>query len=361
MQDQQNRNPLVVTGTPSLVTGALTVDTNQALQFNGTTNSAAAVDSTSLSITGSMSIELFVRLAAYPGAERSLVVKLDSYYVNVDTTGRIIFYALNAPAGIGVTSNVALALNTWYHIVGVYNGGYSGTQRIGKSTTGATSQQVDDDNGNNKTVTSFTLLEPAILRTVTLQLQYVDEIWPVQMQAVVYSDSAGDPDALVTSSAVQVLNPPNPLWRTWTPVSFPLTPAVVPAGTYHIGYIADTSAGPLAKAVLAISADATGGNTSQRSDSIGSPSDPFGGITVANTKLLSTYCDYTAVARTGFEGKAILYINGARNTTANYTGGIADNANSLQVCPTLAAQVDEISIWDKALTSVQVATHYTAH
>jgi hypothetical protein len=152
-----------------------------------------------------------------------------------------------------------------------------------------------------------------------------------------------------------------PQWRTWTWVNFPLTPAVVPAGTYHIGYVADTVAGALNKAPLVVGRDTSGGLVSQRPDSVSGPSDPFGDVLASNTGTLAAYCDYTAIARTGFEGKIVMYIDGARNTSTAYTAGIADTANALEVCPSLAAQVDELSIWNKPLSSVQVATHYTAH
>ena len=144
-------------------------------------------------------------------------------------------------------------------------------------------------------------------------------------------------------------------------MNFPLTPAVVPAGTYHIGYIADTQAGPNNKPVLAIGLDAGTGLMSRTSDSVTSPSNPFGTVASSNANTLAAYCDYTAISRTGFEGKVLMYINGARNVSGSYSAGIADTANTFDVCPALSAQVDEISIWNKPLTSVQVATHYTAH
>jgi Concanavalin A-like lectin/glucanases superfamily len=360
MQDQLNRNPLSVTGTPALVTGALTVDPDQALQFNGTTNSASALDSTSLSVTGSLSLEMFLRLAALPGSTKDIVRKTGSYAVQVNSSGNVIFQ-LTGTATTTITSNVALTTNRFYHLVCVNNGNYSGVQQFGKTTLGATQFQVDDDNGNNKTVGKFTLLESALLRDVNLSLQYVDEVWPVQMCAVVYADNAGVPGALITKSDVQVLNTPTPQWRAWTWVNFPLTPAVVPAGTYHIGYVADTVAGPLGKSVLVIGSDTTGGTTAKRPDSVTGPSDPFGGVSVSTTNTLAAYCNYTAISRTGFEGKVLMYIDGARNVTANHGAGITNTANTLDVCPALAAQVDEISIWNKPLTSVQVATHYTAH
>jgi hypothetical protein len=360
VRDQLNRNTLAVTGTPTLVPGALTIDTNEALAFAGPTSFASAADSTSLSITGSMSIEFFLKLASLPGSTLEVVQKTGSYLVQVDSSGRVLFRLANGASNVTVLSNTSLSTNTWYHIVCVYNGNFAGTPRFGEPVQGTTSAQVEDDNTNNKAVGKFTLLETGLLKNVNVLLQYIDEIWPVQMRAVVYSDLAGEPDALVTSSPVQVLNPPTPAWRVWTWVNLPLTPALVPAGVYHIGYIADTIAG-ISKSPLVVSRDPTGGVASRRPDSVTSPSDPFDAVSVSNTDNLSIYCDYTPVGRTGNEGKALIYINGARNTTATYSAGIADSANALQVCPLLTAQVDELSIWNKALSSVQVATHYTAH
>ena len=361
MQDQLNRNPLNVIGTPTAVAGALTVDSDPALSFDGPTSYASADDSTSLSITGSLSIECFLRLAAYPGSLQSVVVKGNSYGVKIDTTGHVVFTVVNGAASVTLTSNVALQTDHWYHLVCVYNGNYSGVARFGKTTPGSTTFNVEDDAGNNKAVGKFTLAESALLTSATFSLQYFDEIWPVQMRAVVYSDLAGIPDQLVTSSDVVLLNSPTPQWRVLTPVSFPLIPVAVPTGDYHIGYVADTQAGPLNKSVLDIGCDATGGTTTRRSDSVSGVSNPFGFAANTTTQTMAAYCDYTAISRTGKEGKALIYIDGALNVSAPYSGGIADTSNALQVCPALTAQVDELSIWNKALTGVQIATHYTAH
>lgn len=361
MRDELNRNPMVMTGTPTLIAGALTVDTNSALSFNGPTTFASATDSTSLSITGSLSIELFLWLDALPGATRDIVRKTGSYSIQVNSSGIVIFNLTGTSGSVSLSSNVALTTNRWYHIVCVYNGNYAGVQRFGKSSLGSSNTQVDDDNGNNKAVSEFTLLEPALLNTVNISLQYVDEIWPVQMQAVVYADDgAGNPGALVTSSAVSVLTTPNPQWRVATWVPFTLTPALVPAGTYFLGYIADTIAG-IPKAPLIVGYETTGSDTRKRPDSVGSPSDPFGASVITSIQQLAAYCDYTAVGRTGNEGKALIYLDGALNVSGAYSSGIADTTNALEVTPAVAAKVDELSIWDKPLTGRQVATHYTAH
>lgn len=361
MLDQMNHNALAVTGTPSLVTGALTVDPDQGLAFNGTTNSASAADSTSLSITGSLSVELFLRLTALPGSTLDVVRKTGSFNVQVDSSGHVLFKVVNGASNATITSNVTLQTNRWYHLVCVYNGNYAGTPQFGKTTLGSSGLLISDGDDVNKGVSKFTLAEPALLKDVNLSLYYNDELWPVQMCAVVYADASGIPGALVTKSEVQTLNAPIPQWRVPTWINFPLTPAAVPAGDYHIGYVADTDAGPFPKLVLVIGEETTGGVTTRKNDTVSSPSDPFGVGTYVTTEMYAAYCNYTAISRTGFEGKVLMYIDGARNVSASYSAGIADTANALEVCPALAAQVDEISIWNKPLTSVQVATHYTAH
>jgi len=362
MRDEMNRNALTVTGTPVLTTGALTADTDQALTFNGTTNSASAADSTSLSMTGSVSVELFLYLASIPGSTKDIVRKTGSYLVSVDSNGRVLFTLVTSAGTTSLLSNTTLLTNQWYHIVCVYNNNYAGVQRFGNSTIGATTDSVDDAEGaHNCTVTQTALLEQGILNSVSMSLQYNDEIWPVNMQAVVYSDLAGFPDALVTQSEVLTLNAPYPAWRSPTWVNFPLTTVTVPAGTYWLGFIADTLAGPFPKLVLRIGANLTGGFSDYRSSSVGSPNNPFGSPIQTNSYALSAYCDYTATQRTGNEGKALIYINGAKNVSTSATGAIVDTANSLDVCPTVAASIDEVSIWDKPLTNVQIATHYTAH
>lgn len=359
MRDEMNTNTMTVTGTPSLVTGALTVDPDQALSFSGPTSFASAADSTSLSITGSLSIELFLWLDSLPGATRDIVRKTSSYAVQVNSSGRVLFVLTNGASNITLTSNVSLSTGRWYHLVCVYNGNYAGLQVFGNATL--TDQlQVDDDNGNNKAVTTFPLPEPALLQAVNIALQYRDEIWPVQMCAVVYSKTDSLPDALVTSSPVQTLNPPTPQWRNWTWVTFPLTPILVPAGSYYLGYVADTVAG-IPKAPLVVGKTGASSQTVKRPDSVTGPSNPFGAANSETTDEMSMYASYTATSRTGHEGKALIYIDGALNVSAAYTAGIADNTNALEVTPAVAARVDELSIWNKALTGVQIATHYTAH
>lgn len=359
MRDEMNHNPMVVVGTPTLVAGALTIDPDQALALSGPTHYVYATDSPSLSVTGSLSVEMFLRLTAYPGTWQDVVDKTSSYNIAVSPSGQIAWTLLNGANTVVVGSNVLLALNTWYHIVCVYNGEYAGGNAFGAGSTGATTLGLEDDNGNNKVVSKYTLVETALLRNVHVLMGYTDEIWGVNACGVVYADNAGVPGDLVAASGVSYLYPPNPPHKSYDWVRFPLS-AAVPAGDYHIGCVTDT-VGPSGKIAIFAKRDTTGGTTSWRNDSVSGPSDPFGAVTVSSTDSITMYCDYTAVSRTGQEGKALIYINGALNTSAVYSGGVADTANALQITPSMAAQVDELSVWNRALSPVQIATHYNAH
>ena len=204
--------------------------------------------------------------------------------------------------------------------------------------------------------------EAGIVSSITMSLRYYDEIWPVTMRALVYTDSGGNPNALVATSESQTFNTPTILWGTYSWITFPITPVLLSAGDYHIGGIADTEAGPLTgKTVLNIGRETSGGDTERRNDSVSSPSDPFGSVTSATADTLAVYASYTATERTGREGTAAVYINGAFDKSEAYTSGIADNANAVSIAPSFACSLDEISIWNRVLTDLEVATHYTAH
>ena len=363
MIDQRNNNPVAVTGTPTLVTGALTMDTNQGLLFNGPTSFAQATDSVSLSMTGSMSLEFFFKFSALPGATRDIVSKASSYAAQLNTSGKLLFRVDNGASNVTVTSVQTLAINTWYHVVCVLNQEYAGAEQFGDTSVGASGTNLDDDNGNNKISGLFTLPEPAILDAVTVFLRYYDEsLWFVQTKAHVYSDSAATPDDLITESELVTIQPASPdvEYVTFNPLTYPLAPVVVPDGDYWIGFTTDTVGG-VPKSVFQMAYTAAAGTRAKRPDSVSSPSDPWGSVTSAGTEELSIYCDYTAIARTGQEGKAAVYINGVLDNSASYALGIADNANALQISPSAAFNVDEVSVWDRVLSPLEVATHYLAH
>lgn len=363
MIDEMRRNPVTVSGSPTTTPGALTIDQDLALTFPNAA-SASAADSASLSITGSLSIELFLKLSAIPGATKTILRKTGSYTIQVNSSGKLLFVVENGASNATVTSSATLTTDVWYQIVCVCNQNYNGVQQFGRSTSSyPTGAQVDDTNGNNKAVSKFTLSELALLTSVTMNIWFIDEIYAVTMIPVIYTDAAGVPSTLVARGAGKVLYPPSPAWRATSWINFPLEPAVAPAGDYHLGYVSDTTGIGAAKAPLVIGNVATGGTTSKRPDDITSPDTSFGSVVVSNANIYDVYCDYTALARTGREGKASIYLNGAFDNSANYTAGIADTANSLEFFPDadFAASLDEVSVWDRALSDVEVALHRLAH
>lgn len=360
MQDVMRRNPLVITGTPTLLTpGALSIDTNPALRFNGSTNSGAAADSTSLSFTGSCTFEFLLRVSSLPGTTKTIIRKTNSFSVQLNSTGKIIFNCINGGSSVAVTSLGSIGTNTWYLITCVLNQEYNGAQQFGKTSSSGTFMSLDDDNGNNKVVSKFTLPEAAILNQITAKLQYFDEIWHVDCCAVVYADNGTAPSGLVAASAVQDLYSPPVNWRADSDVVFPLQPVLVPAGDYNLGLITDTVAG-IPKVAIRIPIDTTGGDLVKRPGQVTSPEDPFGSPVVSNDDVMAIYCDYTAVGRTGLEGKAMVYINDILDNSAAYTSGIADTASSFEVMPDLAGDIDEGLVWDRPLTPLEISEHQMA-
>ena len=360
MIDVMNRNPLTITGTPSLVTGALTVDTDQALQFNGTTNSGSVTDSPSLSITSSMSLECFVKFAALPGSTKDLVAKASSYSLQLNSAGKLLWKLDNGASTVTVTSTATLSTNTWYHVICVYNDNYAGAEEFGNSTQGSATTPVVGDffqgsatGSSNKVVSSFVLQEQALIDNVLMDLLRDDGTLGMTMRAVIYTDTAGVPDVLAGQSADVNFAYPAPT-RAW--YSFPIS-VLLPADTYWLGYMGGESSQE-----ISIGQETSGGSTAKRNDLLSDgASDPFGSVTTSTAEKLAVYATYTSTSRTGLEGKAIIYINGALDNSSAYTGDIADNANAVSICPSFAASVDDVSIWDRALSTVEAATHYTAH
>src|SRR3954447_656449 len=82
LTDAKGLNNGTLEGSPSLVTGALPHDTNQALSFNGTSQDAYVPTSGSLETTGDFTLQGWVRFASLPGAVKLLVGKQGSWSVS---------------------------------------------------------------------------------------------------------------------------------------------------------------------------------------------------------------------------------------------------------------------------------------
>ncbi len=350
-----NRNPATVNGTPTLATGLLTVDQDQALTFNGTTNSATAPDSTTLSQTGSMSLEALIKIPSVPGSTKDLVAKSNSYALQINSSGKLLWHLDSGGGTVTVTSATTIASGTAYHVVGVYNGEYTGVQQFGRTTEGTVPDQqyLADD---TKYVTAFTMPERGLINTVYASVEYADEIHPLTLRAVVYTDSGGTPTDLVCQSE-EVSWFDNSIWRNPTFIPFTVAGLADP-GTHWVGIMGTD---PYPNAGMAVSGNATGGTTKSGSDSVSDgASDPFGTVASTTAANLDIYATYTAVGRSGLEGKALLYINGALDASSGYTAGISNNGTALNFGTAVAVTLDEVSLWDRALSPVEIATHYTA-
>lgn len=352
---------MTVTGTPTLAAGALGIDPDQGLRWNGTTNSASAPDSASLSVTGSMSLECFVSFDAFPGATQKFYGKDSSYALRVTPAGKLEWKLDNGAATITVTSATTLVLGRKYHVIGVLNTDYAGAPSFGNpSPNGSTTPILGDffqgsaSGYQNKMASRFTLLERALLTSIVLDLvRTPDSTLNEFVRAHIYAGTTIATATLVAQSADLLLSSSSLPARAL--ITFPIA-ALAEPGDYWVGV-----AGGESSAAFSIGCENSGGASAYKNDLLSDGlSDPFGTPGSTDGKILGAYVNYTPIARTGLEGKALLYINGGLDGSANYTGGIADNANALQVAPAVACFTDERSLWGHALTGLEIAQHYTA-
>jgi hypothetical protein len=357
----------------TLVAGA-TTDGDQATLFNGTTDVGTVPDSPSLSVTSSMALECFVKFPSFPGSTKKIAGKDGSYQLQVNSAGKVLWKLDNGANTVTVTSAATLALNTWYHVVGVWNNDYTGATQIGKTTTGATTTALPPDyiGGSTSGYENLKVARTQIFEKGRLDIVFADIIrfsanpYSQWEAAVVYADSAGEPGDLLAQSAGQLLGA-NVATRTW--VQFPVSVVLYP-GFCWLGVVGGTAlTGASEYPVLLVGQDTTGGTHRSKNSvvsetsgwTIGSDAvDPFGATTTSNSVNLAVYGAYTPLARTGDEGHAVLYINGLEDATAAYTGGVADTVNPFEVAPGLAVAVDEVSVWNKKLSPLQTAMHYNA-
>ncbi len=119
------------TGTLNGATWTTSGKYGKALSFNGTSSYVNLGNPATLKLTGSMTLEAWVLATGNPADDGQIIAKSDSYsplvgwqFKTTPDTGKRTF-------GIGVSANgssitqryskTVLALNTWYHVAGVYN------------------------------------------------------------------------------------------------------------------------------------------------------------------------------------------------------------------------------------------------
>lgn len=372
------QNPGTMTGTPTLASSLLRTDPNQALTFDGSTNSMSVADSVSDSLTvadggsGGAAVELWVKLPSLPAADKVILGKSGSYEIGITGTGsspasRFYVKFTNGANNVTVNSNATAVINTTYHIVGVYNGDYTGSTIFGYQTQGASQFNLAGDyfqgspSGatNNLIGSKFSILEKGQATSIVADLQRVHDATNDEWcAAALYKDSAGSPGALVAMSAPQKLTFTS---RTW--VTFPLSGALY-TGDYWLMLVGGSESGQ-----FKVGYETSGGSRKWRAAAVtdgttftmtGTVPDPFGTVVSSDSGKTSIYCNYTATGRTGDEGKALIYLNGVLDNSSAYAHGIADTSNNISVVPSIAATIDEVSIWNKKLTNVQVARHYAS-
>ena len=386
MRDELQLNPLTVTGTPSLIPGMLVRDADQALRFDGATNGLSVPDSVSDSlavVVGGAALECLLSVPSLPATPKPLLKKSGSVELGIRNDGKLYWFLQNGANALTVVSNMVLTPGQKYHVVGVYNGAYTGAQQVGNAVQGPSQIVLSGDYNppaggppaasgatDNLHVTKLTMLEKGKVDKLVVDLQRVnDAIYGSWIAPLIFADNAGAPGALVVQGeAVQVDLEPQLVGGVWqnTPrlwINLPVSATLQP-GDYWFGFVVGAYGSQ-----VKLGYDTVGGTSHKWrgatvSDSssfqlTGNVADPFGAVVGTDTKKLALYATYTALARTGEEGRSLLYVNGVLDNFGAYAFGIGDTANAWSG-PETPADLDEWSIWNRALSAVEVARHYAA-
>ncbi len=119
--DVTGTNNGTLVGSPSLTTGFLPNDTDQATVFDGSTDNAYVADSPTLSPTR-LTLNAVAKVSSYPAATRTLVSKQGSYQMELLASGKAQFTIKNDTTVTSVTSGTALATGTAFFLTGTYDG-----------------------------------------------------------------------------------------------------------------------------------------------------------------------------------------------------------------------------------------------
>lgn len=114
-------NTMTLANTPTLVTGALSADPDQALSFNGTDEDGSAADSVSLSPTGVMSELFYVNRATAPASTEFIAGKGRSYWAELRTDGKVQFSVRKDSTVTTVVSSVSV-VGAFHLVHCVYDG-----------------------------------------------------------------------------------------------------------------------------------------------------------------------------------------------------------------------------------------------
>src|SRR6266446_729396 len=102
---------------------------NHSVSFNGTSAYLDAPHSTSLNITGPITLEAWVKLPATTGDYRTILAKVNytgsegGYDLDISDQGKVRIDIYNTASQYNyVIGGTALSANVWHHVAGVYDG-----------------------------------------------------------------------------------------------------------------------------------------------------------------------------------------------------------------------------------------------
>jgi hypothetical protein len=376
MRDLLHQNYGAMTGTPALVTGPLSTLNDQALSFNGTTNSMTVPDSPSDSLAvadggaGGMALSIWVKFVSLPGSQKSIFDKSGIQF-GITATNKFYFFLLNGANSVTVNSVASAVAGQWYHVVCVYNGDYSGTPIFGNQTQGSVKLPIPADyrqgvatGARNLQVCHFPILEKGVITSVVMDLVRThDATSPEWLAGVAYNVDAGLTTALGGQSAPRLIQPSDT--RAWEP--FPMAAPVYP-GDVAIGFIAGSGSAEFSP--ISIGYETSGGTCKEKAAVVtggdgvnftGTAPDPFGTPGASNSQKFAVYANYTPTGRTGAEGRALIYVNGQLDNFSAYTHGIADSANDILFASGTAVQIGgRPAIFNRKLSPVEVSYLYSA-
>lgn len=376
LKDEMQVNYGTISGSPTLITpGPLPHDTDSAVAFpSGASGSIPDSPSISLPVgaAGGIAIEILLRVAGYPAADEPIVQKTGSFEFGIKSNGKL-YLTLTGTGSVTVTTNNAISTNTWHTLAFVYNGDYSGVAKLGKTSVGAARGNAYPDyragvltNQNNLQVSRFQALEKGVVSQIVVDLKTErDAPSPEDVCAVAYADASALPGAKLFQTEGQLINTGANV-QAWVP--FPASFVIAPFEYYWLGIAggAEHAADPT---VLTIGYDSTGGSYKAKNSVVSEggagpanqpADDPFGTPAATQAWVLGVYADYTP-ARTGEEGRALIYVDGQLENYGAYTGGIADSANAVSVLPgSYAADWKDLVFHNRKLNGAEVAEHFWA-
>lgn len=152
----------IIGGRTATSIGGVTYTTgkkNTAASLNGTTGYYSVADNASLKGMSAVTCSIWVKLNALPSGDCQFYEKGNTYRFNLSSSGQVHFAVATTnngwySAGTVATASTSLSTNTWYNIVGVYDGSYVYIY-INGILSGSGSQNISGNIGSELTVLNF--------------------------------------------------------------------------------------------------------------------------------------------------------------------------------------------------------------